>query len=63
MYRFKKGSGLPVRIPVIEMVEIGAGGSERAHEMKGENTRTGTHLQRRWRDAGDGPWPRPFEGR
>lgn len=26
MYRFKRGSGLPVRIPVIEMVEIGAGG-------------------------------------
>jgi N-methylhydantoinase A len=26
MYRFLKGSGLPVRIPVIEMVEIGAGG-------------------------------------
>lgn len=26
MYRFMKGSGLPVRIPVIEMVEIGAGG-------------------------------------
>ncbi|MFQ5426716.1 MAG: hydantoinase/oxoprolinase family protein, partial [Gaiellales bacterium] len=25
-YRFKKGSGLPVRIPVIDMVEIGAGG-------------------------------------
>ena len=25
-YRFKQGSGLPVRIPVIEMVEIGAGG-------------------------------------
>jgi N-methylhydantoinase A/oxoprolinase/acetone carboxylase beta subunit len=25
-YRFMKGSGLPVRIPVIEMVEIGAGG-------------------------------------
>lgn len=25
-YRFLKGSGLPVRIPVIEMVEIGAGG-------------------------------------
>ena len=24
--RFRKGSGLPVRIPVIEMVEIGAGG-------------------------------------
>ena len=26
VYRFLKGSGLPVRIPVIEMVEIGAGG-------------------------------------
>ena len=25
-YRFLKGSGLPMRIPVIEMVEIGAGG-------------------------------------
>jgi N-methylhydantoinase A len=25
-YRFLKGSGLPLRIPVIEMVEIGAGG-------------------------------------
>jgi len=26
IYRFTKGSGLPLRIPVIEMVEIGAGG-------------------------------------
>ena len=26
VYRFKKGSGLPLRIPVIEMIEIGAGG-------------------------------------
>jgi N-methylhydantoinase A len=26
MYRFLKGSGLPLRIPVIDMVEIGAGG-------------------------------------
>jgi len=26
VYRFMKGSGLPLRIPVIEMVEIGAGG-------------------------------------
>jgi N-methylhydantoinase A len=25
-YRFKKGSGLPVKTPVIEMIEIGAGG-------------------------------------
>ena len=29
-YRFRKGSGLPVRIPVIEMVEIGAGGGSMA---------------------------------
>jgi len=27
VYRFRKGSGLPVRIPVIDMIEIGAGGS------------------------------------
>ena len=26
VYRFKKGSGLPVNVPVIEMIEIGAGG-------------------------------------
>jgi N-methylhydantoinase A len=26
VYRFKKGSGLPLRVPVIEMIEIGAGG-------------------------------------
>jgi N-methylhydantoinase A len=25
-YRFLKGSGLPIRVPVVEMVEIGAGG-------------------------------------
>ncbi len=25
-YRFRKGSGLPIRVPAIEMVEIGAGG-------------------------------------
>jgi N-methylhydantoinase A len=31
VYRFKKGSGLPLRIPVIEMVEIGAGGGSIAH--------------------------------
>jgi N-methylhydantoinase A len=28
--RFKKGSGLPVRVPVIEMIEIGAGGGSLA---------------------------------
>jgi N-methylhydantoinase A len=26
MYRFKKGSGLPIKVPVVEMIEIGAGG-------------------------------------
>ena len=31
VYRFKKGSGLPLRIPVIEMIEIGAGGGSIAH--------------------------------
>ena len=34
VYRFKKGSGLPVRIPVIEMVEIGAGGGSIARTDK-----------------------------
>ncbi|MCU0467588.1 MAG: hydantoinase/oxoprolinase family protein [Arcicella sp.] len=32
--RFKKGSGLPVRIPVIDMIEIGAGGGSIAHLNK-----------------------------
>ena len=26
MYRFKKGSGLPLRVPVVDLIEIGAGG-------------------------------------
>ncbi|SRR5579884_75573 len=26
VYRFKRGSGLPMKVPVIEMIEIGAGG-------------------------------------
>jgi N-methylhydantoinase A len=30
VYRFRKGSGLPVRIPVIDMIEIGAGGGSMA---------------------------------
>jgi len=30
-HRFLKGSGLPLRIPVIQMVEIGAGGGSLAH--------------------------------
>ena len=30
-YRFKKGSGMPISIPVIDMVEIGAGGGSLGH--------------------------------
>ena len=30
-YRFKKGSGLPIKASVIEMIEIGAGGGSIAH--------------------------------
>ena len=39
--RFKKGSGLPLRIPVIEMVEIGAGGGSIARVNKLEQIITG----------------------
>jgi len=31
LHRFKKGSGMPLSIPAIEMVEIGAGGGSLAH--------------------------------
>lgn len=31
VYRFRRGSGLPIRIPVIDMMEIGAGGGSIAH--------------------------------
>ncbi|CAA9431276.1 N-methylhydantoinase A [uncultured Rubrobacteraceae bacterium] len=31
VYRFKKGSGLPVKTSVIEMIEVGAGGGSIAH--------------------------------
>ena len=40
-YRFKKGSGLPVRIPVVEMVEIGAGGGSIATVDALRRTRVG----------------------
>jgi len=29
--RFKKGSGIPIKVPVIELIEIGAGGGSIAH--------------------------------
>ena len=35
--RFIKGSGLPVRVPVIEMVEIGAGGGSLTLELSGSS--------------------------
>jgi N-methylhydantoinase A/oxoprolinase/acetone carboxylase beta subunit len=31
VYRFAKGSGLPIRAPTVEMIEIGAGGGSIAH--------------------------------
>lgn len=33
-HRFKKGSGIPVKIPVIELIEIGAGGGSIAYKDK-----------------------------
>src|SRR5688572_733104 len=41
MYRFLKGSGLPIRIPVIEMVEIGAGGGSIARVDELERVQVG----------------------
>lgn len=41
MYRFLKGSGLPIRIPVIEMVEIGAGGGSIARLDELERVQVG----------------------
>ena len=34
VHRFKRGSGLPVRVPTIELIEIGAGGGSIAHVDK-----------------------------
>jgi N-methylhydantoinase A len=35
LVRFKKGSGLPISVPAVEMVEIGAGGGSIARAAKG----------------------------
>jgi N-methylhydantoinase A len=40
-YRFLRGSGLPLRIPVIEMVEIGAGGGSLASVDELERVKVG----------------------
>lgn len=50
-YRFKKGSGLPLRIPVIEMVEIGAGGGSIAQVDQLKRIRVGPE------SAGSDPGP------
>ena len=42
-YRFLKGSGLPVRVPVIEMVEIGAGGGSIAGIDRMKRLQVGPH--------------------
>jgi N-methylhydantoinase A len=31
IHRFKRGSGLPIRLPVVDLIEIGAGGGSIAH--------------------------------
>ena len=50
-YRFKKGSGMPISIPVIDMVEIGAGGGSLARVDSMRQIRVGP------RSAGSEPGP------
>jgi len=50
-YRFKKGSGMPISIPVIDMVEIGAGGGSLAHVDAMRQIRVGP------KSAGSEPGP------
>ena len=50
-YRFKKGSGMPISIPVIDMVEIGAGGGSLAHVDVMDQIRVGPE------SAGSEPGP------
>ena len=50
-YRFKKGSGMPISIPVIDMVEIGAGGGSLAHVDSLDQIRVGPE------SAGSKPGP------
>ena len=53
--RFIKGSGMPVRIPVIEMIEIGAGGGSIAHVDSLSRLRIGPE------SAGADPGPAAFQ--
>lgn len=50
-YRFKKGSGMSISIPVIDMVEIGAGGGSLAHVDSMNQIRVGPE------SAGSEPGP------
>lgn len=50
-YHFKKGSGLPVKVPVIEMIEIGTGGGSIAQIDDLRRLRVGPH------SAGSKPGP------
>ena len=50
-YRFKKGSGMPISIPVIDMVEIGAGGGSLARVDSMRQIRVGPE------SAGSQPGP------
>lgn len=54
-YRFKKGSGMPISIPVIEMVEIGAGGGSLAHIDSLQQIRVGPE------SAGSEPGPACYQ--
>ena len=54
-YRFKKGSGMPISVPVIEMVEIGAGGGSIAHVDGMRQIRVGP------KSAGSEPGPACYQ--
>lgn len=54
-YRFKKGSGMPISIPVIDMVEIGAGGGSLAHVDSLRQIRVGPE------SAGSEPGPACYD--
>ncbi|MEM9059224.1 MAG: hydantoinase/oxoprolinase family protein [Pseudomonadota bacterium] len=54
-YRFKKGSGMPISIPVIDMVEIGAGGGSLAHVDVMRQVRVGPE------SAGSEPGPACYQ--
>ena len=53
--RFKKGSGMPISIPVIEMIEIGAGGGSIASVDTLGQIRIGPH------SAGSDPGPASYD--